>query len=128
MYRWDHYYKVQALQVLLSIPNLYECIWERNLQSSLFLYITNLPLFYWNANITTAEFKQERKIKHASCLNCCSMTLVKWLERYGKKTRNFKRDSDKDWNKLEVVCLVKNIFIHKSVRNSFLNDAQHSYL
>jgi len=73
-YRWDHYYKVQAHHTVLSIPDLYECIWESNFQYNFFLPITNLSQFSWNANITTVEFKQEKENMQVT------LVIAQWLQ------------------------------------------------
>lgn len=76
---------------------------------------SNISLFCWNTNITTADFKQTRKkMRNESHFNCCSITLVKWLECDGQRRRETLRDSDKDWKKFQFVCLGWNTFIRKS--------------
>lgn len=76
---------------------------------------SNISPFCWNTNITTADFKQTRKkMRNESHFNCCSITLVKWLECDGQRRRETLRDSDKDWKKFQFVCLGWNTFIRKS--------------
>lgn len=98
-----------------AMPDLYECVWEWNLQSNLFLHILIFP--YSVETLILQQLilsKQEKKMRNESHFNCCSITLVKWLECDGQRRGETLRDSDKDWKKFQFVCLGWNTFIRKS--------------